>query len=584
MNKSERVFPWILAAPVLVSALCFFILPYISALSAPFRGAFSGGGRGGVPKALENPALFGVTLFTLKQALLSTLAALALGLPGAWLLGGLTDSPSRAKRGFALLIRTLTGIPFAMPPILVVLAFVLFFGNNGWANRLIMAAAGVPEGPLRILYKPSAVILAHSFYNFPLVIRVAGDGIAQARRAYAPAAASLGASPFITAVTVILPICLPSIMAASLLAFLYCFTSFAVVLVLGGGPAVTTLAVEIYRYARLSLDFQSAGVLALIETLIALTVFLAYVFFNRGGKFSNRQGPKGPGDAWAAVSQDPKEFPMEGKEHSRLGAGVIFIYGAVLLFFVLGPLFSIPAESLLSRSTWSALPRLSLRHWLSLGERVLPALGRSLILASLSATLASFLAILAASSARIASPASPLGNILRLASLSPLASSGIVLALGWLSLYGRGEDGAGNSRSLLAVVILHAVIALPFAFNSVSQGLRSIPPNTANAASVLGAGPFLRILTVEIPISLRRLRSAWAFSAVISLGELNAILMLGMDQWETLPLLIYRAVGSYRYGPACAAGTLLLLASAAAFLVSEISGPGTKTAGAFHGN
>jgi thiamine transport system permease protein len=177
-----------------------------------------------------------------------------------------------------------------------------------------------------------------------------------------------------------------------------------------------------------------------------------------------------------------------------------------------------------------------------------------------------------------------LGNILRLASLSPLASSGIVLALGWLSFYGRGEGGSGNSRSLPAVVILHAVIALPFAFNSISQGLRSIPPNTANAASVLGAGPFLRILTVEIPISLRRLRSAWAFSAVISLGELNAVLMLGMDQWETLPLLIYRAVGSYRYGPACAAGTLLLLASAAAFLVSEIPGPGTKTAGAFHGN
>jgi thiamine transport system permease protein len=240
-------------------------------------------------------------------------------------------------------------------------------------------------------------------------------------------------------------------------------------------------------------------------------------------------------------------------------------------------------ESFFSKATRSAAARLSLRHWLGLGERALPALGRSLVLAACSATLASFLAVLAASSARTASPGSLLGNIIRFAALSPLASSGIVLGLGWLSFYG---GVSGNSRSLPAalpaalpaVIALHAVIALPFAFNSISQGLRSIAPHTANAATVLGAGPVLRILTVEIPISLRRLRSAWAFSAAISLGELNAVLMLGLE-WETLPLLIYRAAGSYRYGPACAAGTLLLLASGAAFLVSEL-----PAKGAFHGD
>jgi thiamine transport system permease protein len=561
VNKRERALPWALALPVLAAALCFFILPYLSALSAPFLGRF-GGGRGGVPQALENPALFRVALFTVKQAFFSTLAALALGLPGAWLLGTvLADGASPGKRFFAALLRALTGIPFAMPPILVVLGFVLFFGNNGWANRAVTVFTGAPEGPLRILYKPSAVILAHGFYNFPLVIRLFGDGIARARRAYAPAAASLGASPFLTALTVILPVCFPSLMAACLLAFLYSFTSFAVVLVLGGGPGVTTLPVEIYRYARIALDFRSAGVLALMETLIALTVFPAYAVFNRGRKTGTGGAYE---DAWGPVSRD------------RQGYFLMFLYGAVILFLVLGPLLSIPVESLLVKTTRSAVSRLSFRHWLNLGERALPALGRSLILAVCSASLASFLAVLAASSARIASPGSFPGNIVRFAVLSPLASSGIVLGLGWLSFYGGGASG--NSRSLPAVIILHAVIALPFAFNSISQGLGSIAPNTANAAAVLGAGPVLRILTIEIPLSLRRLRSAWAFSAVISLGELNAVLMLGLD-WETLPLLIYRAAGSYRYGPACAAGTLLMLSSAAAFLVSELPAKGV-----FHGD
>jgi thiamine transport system permease protein len=164
-----------------------------------------------------------------------------------------------------------------MPSILVVLGFVLFFGNAGWLNRLFMALSGREEGPLRVLYRPAAVILAHGFFNFPLVIRLVGDGLAGIRRAYTPAAAVLGAPPLKTALTVILPLLFPSIAAALLLVFLYCFTSFAVVLVLGGGPGASTLAVEIYRHARISLDYQGAALLALVETLIGAAVFLLFL-------------------------------------------------------------------------------------------------------------------------------------------------------------------------------------------------------------------------------------------------------------------------------------------------------------------
>jgi thiamine transport system permease protein len=137
--------------------------------------------------------------FTVKQAVLSTLLALALGLPGAWLL----SSPARAgpKAGFTALgffqrlLRSLSGLPFALPSILVVLGFVLFFGNSGWVNRIFMAISGEAAGPLRVLYQPGAIILAHGFYNFPLVLRLGGDSIDAARKAYAPAAESLGASP-----------------------------------------------------------------------------------------------------------------------------------------------------------------------------------------------------------------------------------------------------------------------------------------------------------------------------------------------------------------------------------------------------
>jgi thiamine transport system permease protein len=529
MTKKNAAF--LLALVPALAAAFSFILPYAASF-APAVGRFPS-----VFKTfLNNTTLLSITFFTFKQAFFSVLVSLALGLPGAWFIGN-----SRSR--FTPLLKTLTAIPFAMPSILVVLGFVLFFGNSGWINRLFT---------VRILYKPQAVILAHGFFNFPLVIRLAGDGIARAKRAYAPAAASLGASPLKTILTVILPLTFPSILAASFLVFMYCFTSFAVVLVLGGGPNTTTLAVEIYHYARVSLNYGNAGFLALIETLIAACVFLTYVF---AGKKS------------MMIKTNINEYAETGKS-SAASRIVMIAYFTVMTVFILGPLLSIPLESFLYRPSRAASQVLSFRWWSNLGDTCLPALGRSLLLAFLSATTACILAFFAAGAVKLLESdnkeTSLPSNLIRFFAASPVISSGIVLGLGWILLYGRNF-----SRSPAALVILHGVSAMPFAFNFISEGFRSLPANTLNAAAVFGADPLRGLLTVALPLSLKRVRSAWGFAAALSLGELNAVMMLGIEGWETLPLYIYRAAASYRYGTACSAGTLLILCCVACFLLSE---------------
>jgi thiamine transport system permease protein len=148
----------------------------------------------------------------------------------------------------------------------------------------------------------------------------------------------------------------------------------------------------------------------------------------------------------------------------------------------------------------------------------------------------------------------------------------VVLGLGWIALYGR------NARSLFTAVLVHCVLALPFAFNALQAGLASIPRNTMNAAASCGAGPVTSLVTVGLPVSLNHIRSAWGISAVLSLGELNTLLMLGIDDFETLPLFIYRAAGAYRYGLACAGGTILMASCLGALLLAEAGRKG-KTYG-----
>jgi len=536
----------LLALPLVLAVLFSFIVPY----GASFWNAFNSREKISV---FENTALVSITLFTIKQAFLSLLVSLAIGLPGAWIIGN-----SRSR--FTPVIRAVTAIPFAMPSILVVLGFVLFFGNSGWVNRFL---ALLPGGiSLRILYRPAAIILAHGFFNFPLVIRLAGDGIARARRAYAPAASALGASPLICVLTIILPLSFPAVMSAALLVFLYSFTSFAVVLVLGS-TASTTLAVEIFRHARVFLNYHNAGALALVETLIAVSVFLTYVFFR-----------KKSGEIKVEVEN---RSPEEKKAFTPLRLLVV-VYGVFAAFFILGPIGSVVLESFLYRPSRSASDVLSLIWWKAVfrggsweallrGDTILSALFRSLFLAFSSATVSCVLAIFGAFPVKLleekgGKPAAAMAGIIRFFAAAPLVSSGIVMGLGWLILYG------GNLPPQ-ALILLHGINALPFAFNSVSEGFRSLPANTLNAALVSGSTPLRALVSTVLPLSLGRLRSAWGFAAALSLGELNAVMMLGMEKWETLPLYIYRATGAYRYGNACAAGTILVAACGVCLFFSE---------------
>ncbi|MDR0908362.1 MAG: iron ABC transporter permease [Spirochaetaceae bacterium] len=518
---------YLIILPVVVVCL-FFGLPYIAAVAPIFSAT-----------AVNVSYVAGIATWTLMQAFLSACLALLLGIPGAWFLSG--EGGGRFARVFRQVLNALGALPFALPPILVALMFALFFGNSGWLNSALALILHTDEVPLHILYRPSAIILAHAFYNFPLFIRLCGDALKNVRNAYSASAYSLGSKPIGLFFRVCLPLILPAVFSAFLLAFLYSLGSFAIVLVLGGGPAASTLSVEIYRYARITLHFPQAALLALIETVFCISVFLVYNFFSQKSTTQI-----------AGQRNSVKHFtyPFAKKENSFL-----ILYALFILLFVGGPFLTIFVESALKFNPSFPL------------HSLFAALGRSIVLALLASSFSVILAICAQLDSKWGKeilPPSPCGRgwgrgayaSLNIIMNAPLFSSGIVLGLGFIALYGRTF-----SRSLIAVALAQAVLALPFAYNSIKEGFRSCPLSLLHAAASLGAGPWKRLLTIQIPLAARTIRSAFAFSALISLGELNMPMMLGLQNFETLPLYIYRAVGSYRYAAAALAGVVLLCAA-----------------------
>ena len=267
----------------LVLILLFLIVFFFYPLAAVMQGGLQNSERhfsvAPLFKMLTDSYYQRIILFTLTQALLSTVLAVLLGLPGAYLLARFHFKGKR-------LVRALTTIPFVLPSILVVLGFVLFFGNNGILNRGLMALLRLREPPLRILYSLKAILLAHAFYNFPICIRIVSGLWSRVNPHLEEAARSLGARGWRLFRRVTLPQILPGVLASAALIFIFCFMSFAIVLVLGGGPRYATLEVEVYRLAKIGLDLDAASRLALIGSALTLLLLYGYIKLQQRAGFA----------------------------------------------------------------------------------------------------------------------------------------------------------------------------------------------------------------------------------------------------------------------------------------------------------
>jgi len=494
-----------------------------------------------------------IIAFTIEQAFLSTVLAVLMGLPGAYLLARYEFLGKR-------FVRALTTVPFVLPSIIVVLGFVRFFGNNGVLNRALMAVFDLDEPPLRVLYSLKAILLAHAFYNFPICVRIVSAVWSRLRPSTEEAARSLGAHGMRLFWRVTLPQILPGILSAAALIFIFCLLSFAVVLVLGGGPRYSTVEVEVYRLAKLSVDLQSASALAFVGSLISLGFLYLYIRLQSRASF---------GEELSGAGELPRLRTL-----LRRPAGVLFLlYLGMMTLVVLAPMATVVAYSFQARTGWN-LRTVSLewyRRILEAGGPYLRAVLNSLFFAALtvlfSLPLGTLLAYVAARTRMRGR------QVLEALMMLPIGISSVILGLGYLKAF-RSLPGLGDrlQGSWYAIVLAHTVIAYPFVIRAAGAMFRKIKPSLVEAARSLGAGPWRVFWRLELPLARSALVTGAAFAFGISVGEINATLMLYNARLTTIPVMIYRLIGSYNFIGACAMGSVLMAFCFLAFMIIDRAG------------
>jgi len=537
----------------------FFCYPLVAILRLSFAG-----GVGGLLQALGTGYYWQVLAFTTGQAALSTLLTLAIGLPGAFVFARY-EFPGKA------LLRAMAGVPFVMPTVVVAVAFGALLGPRGLLNQALQAVFGLATPPIQ-LGGLAAVLLAHVFYNYTVVLRLVGGFWANLDPRLEQAAAVLGASRRRALLSVTLPLLAPAVGAAALLVFIFSFTSFGVIVILGG-PRLATLEVEIYRQTAQLLRLDVAATLALIQAACTLLLSLAYTRLAARAAVPLELQPRG-------LTARP---PRRARERLLVGATML-----VLTLLLGAPLAALALRSLLAPP--GAGPLFTLAAYTALGENrtgsaffVPPtvAIANSLRIATTTTALALLVGIPAAYLLARGGQAPQRGPFTRLRAglygwtdalfMLPLGTSAVTLGLGYLvALSVPGLAGLRTSPWLLP--LLHTLVALPFVIRALVPVLRARNPRQREAAAVLGATPLAAWLRVELPQIAPALATGAIFAFTVSLGEFGATLLLTRPDAPTLPVMIFRFLGqpgALNYGQALALSTILMLITAAGFLLLE---------------
>ncbi len=501
------------AAPFAAGIVIVMILAALGAVASRADGAVRFG-----------PADWAALRFTLWQALLSALFSVVFAIPVARALA------RRRFRGRGLLV-TLLGAPFILPVIVAVMGILSVFGRTGWVSQ---ALALLGFEPLSI-YGLEGVLIAHVFFNMPLATRLLVQGWSAVPAEQFRLVGQLGLPPTVVFRTVEWPVLRQVVPGAFALIFVICLTSFAVALTLGGGPRATTIELAIYQAFRFEFDLGRAAILSLVQLAVA------------------------SGAALLALWILPPLVMQAGRDRSpqRWDARALTVRALDCFWIVLAAAFLL-------------LPLLAVLQAGVFGLFKMPPLVWSAALTSIWVAIFSTVLLIALALPIAASLAHSKRGGLESVTLLGLAASPIMIGTGWFILIHPYADPQVFALPVTAAV--NTLMALPFAVRILLPGLRQAFTDYGRLSGALGLHGVALWRIVLIPRIRPQLGFAAGLTAALSVGDLGVVTLFANPEFATLPLQMYRLMGSYRTDAAAGAALLLLALALAMFWMCDAWG------------
>ena len=503
--------------PVAIFIGAFVVYPVFMLFFRSFSGEF-GTSSNAIDLLRDNNYIWSIAWFTFWQALLSTVLTLIIGIPGAYLF---------AKYNFwgKSIFRSLVSLPFVMPTVVIAIGFISLFSANGILDR-VFSIIGLDGFRVNGVNGLVFILLAHIMFNYSIVIRIVSVVWENIDERLLEVASILGSNWVDILFRIILPILYPAILSSAILVFMFSFTSFGVVLMLGGYE-YSTLEVLIYQLTTKMFRLETAAVIAIVQ-IVFVYIFL-YINSVVQQKFTRDYGL-----SYRRI--------VKKENLLNLKSVIIFFSIIILVFVMLLPLVAL-VDRIISISGTYTEPFINLfkfrdhsYFFVSPWQAIFNSLKFALI-ASFISVLVGGLASYYLSSKRNQNRMNLIDAFLML----PLGIPAVVLGLGFLVAF--SYDPIDLRGSWIVIVLAHSIIGYPFVIRSILPIINNIPSNLYDSANVLGGSTMYIFITITIPLIWRGVLVGTIFAFAVSIGEFGSSLILYRKDLVTIPVAIYRYLG-----------------------------------------
>jgi iron(III) transport system permease protein len=451
---------------------------------------------------------------TLVLAALTTIWALVLGVPPAWILVR-TDLPGRR------LFRLLGVMPLAIPPYIGAFTYITLLGPVGLVNGAYQSLGGT--GQIVNIYGLWGGAFVLGLFTYPYILLFASSALKSSDPTLEEAARSAGYGPLGIFFRVTLPLLRPSLLAGGLLVFLYALSDFGAVSFL----RLNTFTTVIFHHLNTRFDQTSAAALSIVLVFLTMLVLVAQrKSLGRRAFVQRRSGAK------PATS-----YPLGRWKAAALACTYVALGGSVVLPLAL-LVYQVGSPSVVM----SALATNRVHLW------------HSLWTATLAATAATGMGLFAAYwMKRLRGPGALL---LTGATQLGYAVPGTVVGLSLILLYNTYLPLVYGTAAM--VVLGYLLRFLPQAVQGSAAALTQIHPSLEEAARGLGRSAWETLREVTIPLIRPGVAAGWMLVFISSMKELAATLLLRPAGFDTLPVRIWIATIEVDYTGAAATSLILI--------------------------
>jgi iron(III) transport system permease protein len=518
---------WFWLSLALLALLTVFLLyPVVTILYGSF-GKADGNSISGWTTLMTEPRYVRAIINTLMLGAAVTLAALAIGVPLAYLTARY-DYPGKG------IVSILPLVTLVTPEVIVAQTWLMMLGNNGLLRRsLLDMGITFPSfyGWFGLITSMTFVYYTYAYIGTLAAIRGFDVQLEEA-------AQSLGTSPRAARWKVMLPVILPAILASALLIFTLVVGNFALAMILGG--RVDLLSVQTYQAAvsETSANPVLQSTLASVSiALIMIVLFIQRWVISRG-RYEVVQGrPARP-------------------ERLRGPAALVFISVAGLVVALsLLPLIAV----VIGAFTVARGPVMRWGQWTTANlERVVVTAPTPLLNTLMFAACATIIAIMLSAliGYLIVKKRNALTPLLDYLTALPLALSGTALGIGLIHAFNGGWLPLTGTAAI--IVLAYVIRRLPFGLRNASSTLYNIPSSIEDASISLGVPPGRTFLKVVLPLMIPALAAAAVLTWTTTVAELSTSIIVYSGGRETMPIQIFKLIDSGLMAQASAYGLVLV--------------------------